>query len=83
MESKATHKHIKFHEGHITWTGENDPSPEVIEAFEKLYQFVWDNQKAIDNLRITKAERPAIYGPPPTSPFSYPEIDPTKFIKKP
>ena len=59
------HKHIKFHEGHITWTGKNKPSEEIMEAFEALYEFVKNNGKAIEQLRKTKQDIPAIYGPPP------------------
>ncbi len=59
------HKHITFHDGHITWKGEERPSEAVMEAFEALYQFVLEHEKELVQLRKQKADKPAIYGPPP------------------
>jgi hypothetical protein len=59
------HKHIKFHEGHITWLGDEKPSEAVMEAFEVMYQFILNHEKEIRNLDKIKQNTPAIYGPPP------------------
>jgi len=59
------HKHITFHEGHITWHGEEKPSEAIMEAFEKMYEFINTHEEQIRNLQKRKQDIPAIYGPPP------------------
>ena len=66
--NKEEHIHIAFHDGHITWKGEEKPSEAVMEAFEALYQFVLEHDKELGELRRNKAQKPAIYGPPPIRP---------------
>lgn len=61
------HKHIKFHEGHITWTGKEKPSEELMEAFEAMYEFIKSHEEQILNLQRHKQDIPAVYGPPPVS----------------
>lgn len=71
------HKHIKFHEGHITWTGKDKPSEAIMEAFEVMYEFIKTHDKEIKNLQKRKQDVPAIYGPPP------PNFDDIKLIFNP
>jgi cytochrome oxidase Cu insertion factor (SCO1/SenC/PrrC family) len=43
------HKHIKFHEGHITWTGKEKPTDEIMKAFEDMYEIMKTQGKKLKN----------------------------------
>ena len=36
----AKHKHIPFGNGHITWTGDKDPTEDELKAFESMRKLV-------------------------------------------
>jgi hypothetical protein len=52
------HRHIEFHDGHITWTGKEAPSKEVMEAFEDLWNFVNEHEQELNSLSKSKQDKP-------------------------
>lgn len=71
------HRHFKFHDGHITWTGKEPPSKEVIESFEELWSFVLKNEIEIGRVD----NKNAVYGPGNKGYGNEPLIDWSKVIK--
>jgi len=59
------HRHIEFHKGHITWTGFNPPSKEIMEVFEDLWNSVNEHEKEIEQLSELKQNKPLEWVKPP------------------